>query len=171
MPYCKFVISYQIAGKGSTRISTVATSFLFLFPQNVHPALISSGWSRSLLQDIDNSTAPSSFPRVTYPRPSQWLIASSPWITFISCDKNSTNSSSDIGGYWCLWTCSRERSSSGGVSKRPLQPNNLNKLSSCFTIRDNGIQTDKEIQNSVSEHKNTAHAPNFFALRNLYISH
>ena len=33
------------------------------------------------------------------------------------------------------------------------------------------VQTDKEIQNLVSEHKNTVHAPNFFALRNLYISH
>jgi hypothetical protein len=39
------------------------------------------------------------------------------------------------------------------------------------TIRDNGIQTDKEIQNPISEHKNNAHALNFFAIRNLYISH
>ena len=39
------------------------------------------------------------------------------------------------------------------------------------TIRDNGIQMDKEIQNPVSEHKNNAHALNIFAIRNLYISH
>jgi hypothetical protein len=31
------------------------------------------------------------------------------------------------------------------------------------TIRDNGIQTDKEIQNPVSEPKFAAHTPNLFA--------
>jgi hypothetical protein len=44
-------------------------------------------------------------------------------------------------------------------------------MKSVGTIRDNGIQTDKEIQNPVSEHKNNAHALIFFAIRNLYISH
>ena len=38
-------------------------------------------------------------------------------------------------------------------------------------IRNNGIQMDKKIQNPVSEHKNTAHALNFFAIQNLYISY
>jgi hypothetical protein len=32
-----------------------------------------------------------------------------------------------------------------------------------YTIRDNGIQTDKEIQNPVSELKITTHTPNPFA--------
>jgi len=33
------------------------------------------------------------------------------------------------------------------------------------TIRDNGIQTDKEIQNPVSGHKTTAYALNLFVIR------
>jgi hypothetical protein len=75
----------------------------------------------------------------------------------------------------CLYKCYvAEKPMSAKAESEHLwsrKPIDLPLALTATTIRDNGIQTDKEIQNPVSELKITTHTPNPFALWNSYISH